>query len=275
MTEKREKAAIVCCSNGLEERERENIERLTAILKDLGLEPVISAYLYAKHSVFCGTARERAGALMQFFRDPEVTLIFDVSGGDVANELLPYLNYEEIAASRALFCGYSDLTTIMNGIYARTGKASVWYQAKHLAGRDGERQRRMFAEAELFDIRWEWIQGEAMRGIVVGGNIRCLLKLAGTPYWPKMRGKILFLEARSGSLPQMTAYVNQLKQMGVFEEVNGILLGTFLQMEKEGESMAELVKQCAGERLPIAGTGEVGHRADSKALWIGRETVLV
>ncbi len=28
-----------------------------------------------------------------------------------------------------------------------------------------------------------------MEGIVVGGNIRCLLKLAGTPYWPDMRGE--------------------------------------------------------------------------------------
>ena len=32
-----------------------------------------------------------------------------------------------------------------------------------------------------------------MEGIVVGGNIRCLLKLAGTPYWPDMREKILLL----------------------------------------------------------------------------------
>ncbi len=34
-----------------------------------------------------------------------------------------------------------------------------------------------------------------MDGIVVGGNIRCLLKLAGTPYWPDMREKILLLES--------------------------------------------------------------------------------
>lgn len=34
-----------------------------------------------------------------------------------------------------------------------------------------------------------------MQGIVVGGNIRCLLKLAGTEYWPDMNGKILLLES--------------------------------------------------------------------------------
>ena len=37
-----------------------------------------------------------------------------------------------------------------------------------------------------------------MEGIVVGGNIRCLLKLAGTPYWPDMREKILLLESFGG-----------------------------------------------------------------------------
>lgn len=272
MTETREKAAIVCCSNGLEKREEETIRQLTERLKSLGFDPVVSEYLYAKNGVFSGTAQERAGALMKFFQDPEVAVIFDVSGGDIANELLSYLEMEQIAASRAVFCGYSDLTTLMNGIYARTGKPSVWYQAKHLVKKDGNHPQR--TREEVFDVSWEWVQGEAMRGVVVGGNIRCLLKLAGTPYWPGMRGKLLFLEARSGSLPQMTAYINQLKQMGVFEEVNGILLGTFLQMEKEGNSMAELVKRYVGDMISIACTREVGHRADSKALVIGKEMVV-
>lgn len=273
------------------------MEQLKRILEELNLVPVFSDYLYAKDSVKSGTPQERAEALMGFFRDPEIAVIFDVSGGDIANELLPYLDFEAIAASRAVFCGYSDLTTIMNGIYAKTGKHSVWYQAKHLTGRDGERQRRMLSQVleavrgnlnaperspeaaksslELFQPVFETVQGHVVKGAVVGGNIRCLLKLAGTPYWPPMQGKLLFLEARGGSLPQMTAYVNQLKQMGVFEQVSGILLGTFLQMEKEGISMTDLVIQCAGKRLFIARTRELGHRADSKALVLGRELCIM
>ena len=41
----------------------------------------------------------------------------------------------------------------------------------------------------------KFLQGSKMQGIVVGGNIRCLLKLAGTEYWPDMNGKILLLES--------------------------------------------------------------------------------
>lgn len=300
-----DKTAIVCCSNGLAEEEREKIEKLKKKLAGFGLSPVTGRYLYARETIFSGTAAERAGSLMEFFRDRKVKAIFDVSGGDIANEILPFLDFGEIKASEACFCGYSDLTTVMNAIYAKTGTSSLWYQAKNLVGREEVRQSREFEKAflgkempengaleeelplkekgELFDLRYEFLQGTSMRGVVVGGNIRCLLKLAGTPYWPEMTGKILFLEARSGSPAQMVAYLNQLKQMGVFDEVSGILLGTFLQMEKEeglwneqhpGEpyvTMAELVRRYAGSEISIAQTADVGHRSNSRALWIGRE----
>ena len=35
--------------------------------------------------------------------------------------------------------------------------------------------------------------------------------LAGTEYWPNMNNKILLLEARSGTIGQMTTYLSQLK----------------------------------------------------------------
>lgn len=291
---KREKAAIVCCSNGLSAEEQEKILRVQEKLSEFGLQPLASRYLYAKESIFSGTAAERAGSLMEFFKEKEVKVIFDVSGGDIANEILPFLDFGEIAASEAVFCGYSDLTTVMNAIYTMTGKASLWYQAKNLVGKEEAWQCSVFPEAflneawpgekdagekgfagELLQLRYEFMQGTSMQGIVVGGNVRCLLKLAGTPYWPDMKGKLLFLEARSGSQAQMVAYLNQLKQMGVFEQINGILLGTFLQLEKEetGVSMADLVRRYAGEKLPVARTADVGHRSGSRALWIGREYV--
>ena len=67
--------------------------------------------------------------------------------------------------------------------------------------------------------------------------------------------------------------MNQLKQMGVFAQINGILLGTFSQMEKEQltPDMLDLVKRYAGDRMPIARTKEIGHYVDAKAVVIGEE----
>ena len=286
----KKKLALVCCSNGLPMQAQQQVCQLTECLREMDIEPVLSPYLYATDSVEAGTACQRAETLMGYYRDPEITDICDISGGDITNEILPYLDYKTIATSDKMFWGYSDLTTIINAIYAKTGKTSVLYQVRNLVREDRENQRRNFMDhlqkqdfgsVSLFDFDYQWIQGapkrgEDLQGIVVGGNIRCLLKLAGTPYWPDMADKILLLEARSGGVAQMITYLSQLQQMGVFGQIRGILLGTFTQMEKEQvvPDIIELVRRFAGDRMPMVKTDWIGHGTDSKAVVIGKEIIL-
>ena len=112
-----------------------------------------------------------------------------------------------------------------------------------------------------------------VQGVVVGGNIRCLLKLAGTEYWPDMHGKILLLESFHGKAAQIRAYFSQLNQMGVFGQVNGILLGTFTELEETEDVsfVPELARRYTGETAPILKTGRIGHGIQSKGIVIGRE----
>ena len=277
-----DKVAIVCCSNGQEVSYQEKLSKLHNTLETIGLVPVWGDYIYAKKSVFSGTAKERAENLMQFYKDDSVKAIFDISGGDIANEILPYLDFKVIAESDKQFWGYSDLTTIINAIYTKTGKAAVLYQVRNLIYDDAEKQICNFANSvlndaqDLFTFDYSFVQRKELRGIAVGGNIRCLLKLAGTEYCPDMRGKVLFLEARSGTIPQMVTYLCQLKQMGVFQKVSGILLGTFTQMEREvcRPTIEELVREYAGMVIPIASTKEIGHGTNSKGIVIGKEIIL-
>ncbi len=276
------KIAIVGCSNGQPQKNCEKLEKLYRTLSELGLTPVFGDCIYEKESVFSDTGKERAEVLMNFYRDKEIQAIFDISGGDIANEILPYLDYKQIAESDAVFWGYSDLTTIINAIFSKAGKKSVLYQVRNLISKDAPEQIADFSATffqgtgDLFSFQYEMIQKDSMQGIVVGGNIRCLLKLAGTAYWPDMNGKILLLESLGGLVPQMTAYLNQLKQIGVFEQINGILMGTFTKMEEENAapSMTELVKRYAGRELPIAKTEEIGHGTNAKGIVIGQEIEL-
>lgn len=83
---------------------------------------------------------------MDFYRDDEIKGIFDISGGDIANGILPYLDYDVIADSSKLFWGYSDLTTVLNAIYTKTGKISVLYQIRNLLYQHSERQLEDFYE---------------------------------------------------------------------------------------------------------------------------------
>ncbi len=274
---------IVCCSNGQKTSYREKIELLCSTLEEIGLVPVLSDYIYEKEDVFSGTAKERARALMDFYKDDEIKAIFDISGGDIANGILPYLDYELIGKSEKLFWGYSDLTTIVNATYEKTGKTSVLYQIRNLIYADKERQIANFSKAvfeegdELFDFEYEFVQGNKMQGIVVGGNIRCFLKLAGTEYMPDLTGKILFLESFSGTVAKMETYLAQLSQLGAFDKVAGILLGTFTEMEEKGckQDIATLLREYVADDMPIAVTKEIGHGVDSKAIVIGYKMQLV
>ena len=234
----RYKAGIVCCSNGQPEKAAVTLEALKSYLLSAGVVPVFGDYIYQAGSVYSGTARQRAQSLLDFYRDEEIRVIFDISGGDLANEILPYLDYDLIAKSGKEFWGYSDLTTVINAIYAKTGKSSVLYQVKNLVSPEGQARRVAFENTllkgrrDLFEFSYRFLQGERLEGVLIGGNIRCLLKLAGTEYWPDMNEKILLLEALGGDVPKMAAYLSQLNQLHVFDQINGILLGTFTEMEK-------------------------------------------
>lgn len=218
---------------------------------------------------------------MSFYRDPEIQAILDLSGGDLANELLPYLDYEVIGKSQAEFWGYSDLTTILNAIYAKTGRSSVLYQARNLVSDGGFFRRPAFEntilqkQSDLFQISCQYVQKgqktQELCGTLVGGNIRCLLKLAGTEYWPDMQDKILLLESWSGGVPKMVTYFSQLRQLGVFRQIKALLLGTFTEMEDRSCSptIEELACRYAGAELPILKTRQIGHGKDALAVRVG------
>ena len=269
------KAGIVACSDGQMPEYRRQNEELVRFLYSIGIETKLSSCIYRTQNVFSGTPEERAEQLMKMFRDPEIDEIYDISGGDVANQILDELDYDAIAGSKAVLWGYSDLTSVLNAIYTMTGKESVLYQIKHMVyGQCTELQRARFqSRGELFLPKVEFAQNNAMKGVVIGGNIRCFLKLAGTRYFPDLQNRILLLEARGGDVPQMAALLAQLKQIGAFEKVSGILLGTFSEMEKNRSvpDILALVKEYAHPGTPIAITREIGHGDDSKAIVIGRE----
>lgn len=280
MLKSNDKVALVACSNGLKRDSEKDIEFLSRTLQDIGLNLAFSNYIYAKESVFNASAKERGEALMNFYMDEAIRAIFDISGGDVANGVLPYLDYDIISNNPKPFFGYSDLTTIINGIYAKTGNKGYLYQVRNLIYDNRDEQVKVFTESminngkDLFNFDYKFLQGKSMKGVVIGGNIRCFLKLAGTEYMPSFKGKILMLESLGGDAASMYSLLNQLKQLGAFKQIAGIILGTFTNMESKGikptieELLLEVIEDTT---LPVIKTNEIGHGSDSKCIIIGKE----
>lgn len=272
------KAALVGCSNSLKRAYRPVVDQLVKILEDRGLEVVVSQFL--TDDTIIGRGEKRARELESFFLDPEMGHIFDISGGDLANTVLGHLDLGKIKDSQAVFYGYSDLTTILTAL-AKNGNQAVNFQLRNcLVNKDllksGYFDRLLAGEEaakELDELEVTFARGKEMAGPVYGGNLRCLLKLAGTPYWPDFAGSILLLEAYRGKPELVASLLEECRETGIFNQISGVLLGTFSELDKLKESQlpAEILLDLLPANVPIAKTEFIGHRPDAKAIRLGQE----
>ena len=275
MLEINNKVALVVCSNGKAKEDKVKLDNLEKTLLDLGLVPVYSNYLYKDEFGRSASSEIRSEELMRFFTDKSIKAIFDISGGDLSNEILDYLDYDIIKKNIKPFFGYSDLSVVLNAITVKTGESTYLYQVLNIIGneniRDSFKKTVMCNEPDLTNISWEFFQGEEISGIVAGGNIRCFLKLAGTQYFPDLKNRVLFLEGLGTTVESLITHLTQLKQMGVFDKISGLLFGTFTNIEKiyNKNDIYSIVKDFIDKDLPVAKTSEVGHDINSKILTIG------
>ena len=275
MLNKNDKIALVVCSNGKNIEDKDRLEKLESILVEMGLVPVFTKYIYKDKFGRGAKTQVRGEELMSFYKNKEIKAIFDISGGDIANEVLEYLDYDVIKRNYKPFFGYSDLTTVLNALRSQTNEVNYLYQILNII--ESEEIKTSFEntfmknEQALFDVKWRFLQGSSVEGEVIGGNIRCFLKLAGTEYFPKVENKVLFIEGLGTSMEGLLTHLSQLKQLGVFDKISGLLIGTFTKIEKEFsvDEIFEIVKSYVPSSLSIAKTQEVGHAKDSKALKLG------
>lgn len=275
MLEINNKVALVVCSNGKAKEDKVKLDNLEKTLLDLGLVPVYSNYLYKDEFGRSASSEIRSEELMRFFTDKSIKAIFDISGGDLSNEILDYLDYDIIKKNIKPFFGYSDLSVVLNAITAKTGEPTYLYQVLNIISNKDIRNRFektvLYNEPDLINISWEFFQGEEISGIVAGGNIRCFLKLAGTQYFPDLENRVLFLEGLGTTVESLITHLTQLKQMGAFDKIAGLLLGTFTNLENTYDKhyIYRIIQDFIAKDLPVAKTSEVGHDITSKILTIG------
>ncbi|HUV24155.1 MAG TPA: S66 peptidase family protein [Methanomassiliicoccales archaeon] len=208
-----------------------------------------------------GTVQQRLEDLMDMFEDPEVDAIMTVFGGFNSHQLLHYIDYEVIRENPKVFIGFSDITALSNAFLSRSGlvnfsgpafvtfcqpdlpefteryfeeilmegKRSIITASKEWAEDSWWGEPINFGKREWKENPgWEVFSSGIAEGSCVGGNISTLMLLAGTDYWPDMEGKILFLDEDDGETPQtIDRYLTQLRHMGVYDEISGMVLGRF------------------------------------------------
>lgn len=269
---------------------------------ELGLRLTFGLHVEVQDQFGSSPVDLRIADLHDAFADPEVKAVLTVLGGYNANQLLPYIDWDLIAANPKIFCGYSDITALSCAIFAKTGL--VTYSGPHYST-FGMRQHceqnldwfaaAMMSEAPVViepaetwsDDHWylnqgnrtiepndgPWVLGDgAAEGRLIGGNLCTLNLLHGTEYMPDLSDTILFVEDDIESMPQtFDRDLTSLVQQPAFETVRGLLIGRFQRGGGMSEAMlAEIVgSKRELDGLPIVANLDFGHTNPIATLPVG------
>jgi len=222
--------------------DRLNLQLSRDVMEALGFRVKTGAHHASRLGHLAGSDAARAGDVNAAFADPEVRAVVAVRGGSGAARLLPLLDYDVIRANPKVLLGYSDITALHSAIHARTGL--VTFHGPNGTGSwnafNADQFRRLFLERELMHYRNRvepgdelvprrnrtlTITGGRARGQLVGGNLAVLTALAGSPYLPDFRGKVLFLEDVSEAPYRIDRMFSTLRLMGALDGLAGFIFG--------------------------------------------------
>ncbi len=288
---------IVAPASSMDLLDKAAVKRGVENLEKLGLRVEMSQHASRRHGHASGTPEERAEDLMSAFTDPGVDGIMAVWGGWNSNDIIDLLDYGEIRNHPKVFIGYSDITTLNTvfiekaGLVSFHGAAFVTFTHPHLMGWEVEdfkgaimstaAPREIGAAStyiddpyyflhpdeppqEVVNPGWATHREGVAEGRLMGGHLGTLLSLAGTPYWPDFRGKILLVEEdeEGGPAGNIARKFRQLEQTGALDDVEAMLVGRIPAVAglKEGDSLGMILEETLeGYEFPVVSGVDFGH----------------
>ena len=140
---------IALVANSNPQTNPKEIAQLCTLLQTLDLKVAVSPLLFDSATT---NSEAKAQLLQTYFADPVIKMIFDISGGNRANSILPFLDYHKLAQTPKPFFGYSDLTAVLNTLVSN-GQPAELFQLKTLlwdqTGQQLEKFRRTFLNRQM------------------------------------------------------------------------------------------------------------------------------
>ncbi len=276
-------------------RDKAAFRRGVKRLKALGHEVELDADALTSHQRFAGDDATRIAAIHRAAASgADVALIS--RGGYGLTRILHALNYKAIAkAARngTQFVGISDFTALQLALLHKADGVT-WAGPALCEGFGPLPQPDDIMEACFEDmlcgqgeaVGWrQWAGSEnsttdVRDAVLWGGNLSVLVSLLGTPFFPEVRGGVLFLEDISEHPYRIERMLTQLLYAGVLKRQKAVVLGQFtgfqLSSHDRGFSLKG-VAQWLQERLsvPVFNNMPYGHVQTKVLLPVGAKVQLV
>ena len=271
---------VVAPSDPIINENIDEIKKAKEIIENKGFKVKFSKNLFSNTNGYSATALEKAQDINEMFLDKEVKMIWCAKAGQNSNSVLDYLDYGNIAKNPKIICGYSDITSLTNAIYKKTGLvtfSSTNFKTTATDETDYSLNEvlKRFVEGNIElgqteDIEITINDGFA-EGILIGGNLCLIHGLTCGKYALDFQDKILFLE-EFGMESEPCTVNNRLyymKQNGVFDKIKGLWLGNYEHESKA--SLEKIVIDVLGDnvKFPIIKCNYFGHIEKKTVIPIG------
>jgi muramoyltetrapeptide carboxypeptidase len=261
------------------------IDKARVTLAEQGFKVSVDRAALARHQRFAGTDAQRLAGLHRAATQKH-EIVMTTRGGYGLTRLLPQIDWNLLADSGKKFVGYSDFTALHLGLLAKTGM--VTYAGPSAAAFGAKKvddlTTDIFAEVmhgELEILSFDSPDADPVdcRGILWGGNLAMVTSLLGTPYLPKIKGGILFLEDVNEHPYRVERMLAQLLQAGVLAKQKAIVLGNFteyrLAANDAGYDLDEVIAWLRRETgVPVVTGLPFGHTSFKVTLPVGKKVGL-
>ena len=276
-------------------RDKAAFKRGLKHLRALGHEVEVDADALSSHLRFAGDDATRLAAIGRAAASgADVAMV--TRGGYGLTRLLPALPFAAIAKAvetGTQFVGISDFTAFELAVMAKTG-AITWQGpalGEDFGAPDGvdEIMQACFDDLLLEQgegAGWRLPAAESDAALEVhnaklwGGNLAVLVSLLGTPYLPKVKGGVLFLEDVGEHPYRLERMLTQLLHSGVLAQQKAIVLGQFtnykLVPHDKGFKLASVVAWLRSHvAVPVLTGLPFGHVPTKVLLPVGAKIDLV
>ena len=271
---------VIAPSNAVNEDDVRFLKKTEKMFNKYGINVIYGRNIYSNTLGYGATPKEKADDLNEAFKNKNVQAIFCAKGGENSNTMFEYIDYELIKQNPKIFCGFSDSTFLLNIIYEKTG-LTTFHGSTFKAISDWDapcvfndiidkminEKLNLNMKPETFEVIKE---GEA-EGILIGGNLSCIIEMVCGKYSIDFEDKILFIEdLGEESNPKFESnFLYYMKQNGVFEKIKGLWIGNYeheSQIKLENIVLDVLEDNCD---FPIIKSENFGHIAEKQVIPIG------
>jgi muramoyltetrapeptide carboxypeptidase len=264
----------------------ERLDRGLAVLESWGLSVTVGEHTRGVHERFGYLASDdatRADDLMRAWCDPDVQAVFCARGGYGVQRMVDLLDWESIAAAGPkVLVGFSDVTALHQAFATRLGLSTVHGPVVTSLG-SGDDESRAHLRSLLFDpvpgvpltpSPVETLVGGRAEAVLVGGNVAMLASEVGSRNSLRAASSIAVLEEIGEEAYRLDRKLTQLLRTGWFDDVLGVVLGTFTDCGPTG-SVRDLVRdRLAPLGVPILWGAPIGHDDRNLAFPYGVPAVL-